>query len=315
MSRPPEHGRPVRRRVLEPTYVTRRRRTEALAELVREIRENESAPEPVHESVGVHLEPATEDDVTEELPPVPCARTVRRRPVDEGLALRRAAIVVGVTAAALIGFGAALIVPGPGGAGVSMNAAPPPGSPAGSAPAPQRTADPDGPGTLREGDSGPEVTELQQRLRRIPDVYAHGSTDGRFDATLSAAVARFQLWYGIRGDETGVYGNDTRRDLESRTALQRGAAAGTGLRTAAAHPEPYGPAPARRYGRVAHSPGATRPSPCGSRSCVAGFGQVGQEDALSRFRPGVHYRWDVADGLTSGDRVAGRLSTHTMLPT
>jgi hypothetical protein len=30
-------------------------------------------------------------------------------------------------------------------------------------------------------------------------------------------VARFQLWYGIRGDESGVYGDDTRRDLESRT--------------------------------------------------------------------------------------------------
>jgi hypothetical protein len=36
---------------------------------------------------------------------------------------------------------------------------------------------------------------------------------------LRAAVARFQLWYGIRGDESGVYGNDTRRDLESRTVL------------------------------------------------------------------------------------------------
>lgn len=36
---------------------------------------------------------------------------------------------------------------------------------------------------------------------------------------LRDAVARFQLWYGIRGDETGVYGNDTRKDLESRTTL------------------------------------------------------------------------------------------------
>ncbi|MDX2997346.1 peptidoglycan-binding domain-containing protein, partial [Streptomyces scabiei] len=79
--------------------------------------------------------------------------------------------------------------------------------------------DPDGAGTLREGDSGPQVSELQQRLLRIPDVYAGGSTSGRYDGVLKDAVARFQLWYGIRGDETGVYGNDTRQDLESRTAL------------------------------------------------------------------------------------------------
>lgn len=61
------------------------------------------------------------------------------------------------------------------------------------------------------------MTELQQRLLRIPNVYDNGSTSGTYDATLTAAVARFQLWYGIRGDETGVYGNDTRGDLESRT--------------------------------------------------------------------------------------------------
>lgn len=78
-------------------------------------------------------------------------------------------------------------------------------------------ADPDGPGTLRQGDSGPEVTDLQERLRHIPNVYDNGSTDGTYDTTLTAAVARFQLWYGIRGDEDGVYGDDTRRDLESRT--------------------------------------------------------------------------------------------------
>ncbi|MFD4688272.1 peptidoglycan-binding protein, partial [Streptomyces sp. NPDC058461] len=77
--------------------------------------------------------------------------------------------------------------------------------------------DPDGPGTLREGATGPEVTDLQQRLRRVPDVYADGATDGRYDTLLTEAVARFQLWYGVRGDESGVYGDDTRRDLEART--------------------------------------------------------------------------------------------------
>lgn len=84
------------------------------------------------------------------------------------------------------------------------------------------TADPDGVGTLREGDSGPEVKELEQRLLRIPNVYENGSTSGQYDATLTAAVARFQLWYGIRGDENGVYGDDTRKDLESRTTLDNG---------------------------------------------------------------------------------------------
>uniref|UniRef100_UPI000B2B8070 peptidoglycan-binding domain-containing protein n=1 Tax=Streptomyces caniscabiei TaxID=2746961 RepID=UPI000B2B8070 len=80
-------------------------------------------------------------------------------------------------------------------------------------------AEPDGPGTLREGDRGPEVSELQKRLLRIPNVYDNGSTSGEYDLVLRDAVARFQLWYGIRGDETGVYGNDTRKDLESRTTL------------------------------------------------------------------------------------------------
>ncbi|MFD4569158.1 peptidoglycan-binding domain-containing protein [Streptomyces sp. NPDC058467] len=61
------------------------------------------------------------------------------------------------------------------------------------------------------------MTELQERLLRIPDVYDNGATSGTYDPTLTAAVARFQLWYGIRGDETGVYGNDTRAALESRT--------------------------------------------------------------------------------------------------
>jgi hypothetical protein len=216
VSTPPDQGQPVRRRVLEPTYVARRRRTEALAALVRELREGDNRPpEPVYEPIVVHVEPAPAGEATEELPPVR-----RARPADDGLTLRRAAITVGVTAAALIGFGAALLLPGAKDDGVSQQAAAPPSrSPATSAPAQRPAGDPDGPGTLREGDSGPEVTELQKRLLRIPDVYKGGSTDGRYDATLAAAVARFQLWYGIRGDETGVYGNDTRRDLESRTTL------------------------------------------------------------------------------------------------
>ncbi|MGI5248227.1 peptidoglycan-binding domain-containing protein [Actinacidiphila glaucinigra] len=75
---------------------------------------------------------------------------------------------------------------------------------------------------LRRGDTGPAVSELQARLLRIPDVYAGGAVDGRFDGRLAAAVARFQVWYGVRGDESGEYGDATRRDLESRTSLAAG---------------------------------------------------------------------------------------------
>lgn len=226
MSTPPEQAHPARRPVLEPTYGVRRRRTEALAALVRELRENESRPPgPVHEPIVVHVAPGTAEEATEQLPPVPGAhdphgrdaRGRREQSVDAGLTVRRAVITLGVTAAALVGFGAALVLPGPGNDD-AIHHAPSPPPPAGAS-AQRRNTDPDGPGTLREGDSGPQVTELQKRLLHIPDVYDHGSTDGRYDATLAAAVARFQLWYGVRGDETGVYGNDTRRDLESRTPL------------------------------------------------------------------------------------------------
>ncbi|MEU4682646.1 peptidoglycan-binding domain-containing protein [Streptomyces xinghaiensis] len=72
-------------------------------------------------------------------------------------------------------------------------------------------------GVLQPGDSGPAVSELQDRLSRIPNVYTERGADGQYDDVLTEAVARFQLWYGIRGDEEGVYGDDTRRDLESRT--------------------------------------------------------------------------------------------------
>jgi peptidoglycan hydrolase-like protein with peptidoglycan-binding domain len=70
---------------------------------------------------------------------------------------------------------------------------------------------------LRQGDSGRDVSDLQSRLLQIPDVYPDGEVDGQYDAVLASAVARFQLWYGIRGDEDGEYGDATRRDLESRT--------------------------------------------------------------------------------------------------
>ncbi|WP_314220061.1 peptidoglycan-binding domain-containing protein [Streptomyces zaehneri] len=150
----------------------------------------------------------------------PAADGARAR-TGSGAGVRRGAITVGVCAAALVGFACALLLPGRGGEAAAQT---PPQAAATPSPAATATesADPDGAGTLREGDSGAEVTDLQQRLLRIPDVYADGPTDGRYGTVLTEAVARFQLWYGIRGDESGVYGDDTRRDLEARTASAGG---------------------------------------------------------------------------------------------
>ncbi|MEU2711266.1 peptidoglycan-binding domain-containing protein [Streptomyces sp. NPDC007205] len=216
MPTPLDPERPLSGRVLEPVRVVRLRRFDALAELMREM---ETAPAPAEH---------TDEAETQELPPVPPA------PIPSGAARPargpRLPVVAGaVAAAALLGFGCALLLPARHEAAASARpsrpaatASPPATTPA-PAPtptptrAPTATTDPDGPGTLRQGDTGPEVTDLQRRLLRVPDVYRDGSTSGTYDATLTAAVARFQLWYGISGDETGVYGDDTRRALESRT--------------------------------------------------------------------------------------------------
>ncbi|MFE9837559.1 peptidoglycan-binding protein [Streptomyces sp. NPDC005551] len=124
---------------------------------------------------------------------------------------------VALVAAAVLGFAVAVLLPGDDEARAARPTAPAAPSATSAAGAQRDDADPDGAGTLREGDSGPEVAELQERLLRIPDVYEDGPTDGSYDAALRAAVARFQQWYGIRGDETGVYGDDTRHELEART--------------------------------------------------------------------------------------------------
>ncbi|MFF7737114.1 peptidoglycan-binding protein [Streptomyces sp. NPDC007984] len=171
-----------------------------------------------YESVAPAGAVARSEAATEELPSVgreSGRRAVRAAPAGAGL--RRAAVAVAVLAAAVVGFGGALLLRGEHqGDRAAPAPAPPRATP--STPAPTAPEDPDGAGTLREGATGPEVTELQQRLLDIPDVYRDGSTSGSYDPTLTAAVARFQLWYGIRGDETGVYGNDTRAALESRTS-------------------------------------------------------------------------------------------------
>lgn len=200
MTTPSEPGRPHERPPLEPIRVLRPRRTDALAELFREFEEGERGG-----CEAARLPPGAQD-MTQELPPVPVGPPPKAASRPPGT--RRAGPALAVAAAVLIGCGGALLVTD---RTADDPAAP---APAPATPAPRPPADR---GFLQEGDSGPEVSELQERLLRIPDVYRAGSTDGRYDATLSAAVARFQLWYGIRGDETGVYGDDTRLALESRT--------------------------------------------------------------------------------------------------
>lgn len=74
-----------------------------------------------------------------------------------------------------------------------------------------------GTGVLREGDSGHGVYELQVRLLQIPQLYDGGAIDGRFGTEVRQAVARFQQRFGLRGDETGVYGDNTRDALMLRT--------------------------------------------------------------------------------------------------
>lgn len=240
MSKPPEHGEPYDRTPLEPVRVIRPRRTDALAELIKAFKEaQEREREAGDDRRGTvrPTPPAPAEETTEELPPVPPApppgsplsgpapqSAPDRTLTGAGSGLRRAAVAVAVVAAALIGFGCALLLPARSAADAA-SAARPSGN-ASAAPAVTVTAtvsiDPDGPGTLREGDTGPDVVALQRRLLRIPDVYRDGSVNGHYDGTLKEAVARFQLWYGISGDERGVYGDDTRRALESRTTLDDG---------------------------------------------------------------------------------------------
>ncbi|MFB6571967.1 peptidoglycan-binding domain-containing protein [Streptomyces noursei] len=77
------------------------------------------------------------------------------------------------------------------------------------------SAPPSGPIVLREGSSGPEVVELQGRLRQVA-LYT-GAADGQYGAAVRDAVARYQRTYGVHGDPDGVYGSATRASLEART--------------------------------------------------------------------------------------------------
>ncbi|ELS50714.1 peptidoglycan-binding domain-containing protein [Streptomyces viridochromogenes] len=82
--------------------------------------------------------------------------------------------------------------------------------------APGPSASEEQPPVLRFGDQGPEVTELQLRLRQLG--FYGGDIDGEYDREVENSVRGYQFARLILGDEPGVYGSATRASLESETA-------------------------------------------------------------------------------------------------
>ncbi|GAA0938150.1 MULTISPECIES: peptidoglycan-binding domain-containing protein [Streptomyces violaceusniger group] len=160
-----------------------------------------------------------------EQPPAPAAPAGRRRPsaallvlagLGAGVALSLVVMVDRDSASGAAGGGASATPTAPT-APATSGAPQTPSAPASQAPDDQLPPPGDPGDVLTLGSTGPEVTELQKRLLRIPNVYQNGEVNGEYDQTLAQAVSRFQVWYGIRGDANGVYGSATRRSLESRT--------------------------------------------------------------------------------------------------
>ncbi|CAL9424182.1 hypothetical protein SUDANB60_01892 [Streptomyces sp. enrichment culture] len=94
------------------------------------------------------------------------------------------------------------VTPSADGASSAPAVAPEPEEPVGTAP------------VLRRGDRGPEVVELQQRLREV--WLYQGDADGRYSHRVEEAVRHYQWSRGI-DEELGVYGPQTRSRLESET--------------------------------------------------------------------------------------------------
>ncbi|MFH9858013.1 peptidoglycan-binding protein [Streptomyces sp. NPDC017202] len=68
---------------------------------------------------------------------------------------------------------------------------------------------------LRRGDRGPEVTELQLRLRQV--YLYNDEANGVFSSRVEDALRNYQWSRGVQGDELGTYGATTRARLESET--------------------------------------------------------------------------------------------------
>ncbi|PCG87674.1 peptidoglycan-binding protein [Streptomyces sp. WZ.A104] len=70
--------------------------------------------------------------------------------------------------------------------------------------------------SLRRGDRGPEVAELQKRLM---EVWLYGGPpDAHYSDRVENAVTVYQSYKPIQGDPAGVYGPNTRRALEAETS-------------------------------------------------------------------------------------------------
>ncbi|WP_328778634.1 peptidoglycan-binding protein [Streptomyces canus] len=82
--------------------------------------------------------------------------------------------------------------------------------------APGPTASNGRPPVLGLGDQGPEVVELQLRLRQV-GMY-DGEADGDFEEQVESAVRTYQVTRFVLQDESGVYGKATRASLESETS-------------------------------------------------------------------------------------------------
>lgn len=136
MPTPPASGSPDDRTALEPILVVRPRSTDALAQLLDEIRQDKDYRTHTTEAVPVPHTPTGGD--TEELPPVPGGMAEKlpapggdvrpARPADRprlGPGHRRAALVIAVAAAAVAGFGCSLLIPSP----TEATPAAPPASP------------------------------------------------------------------------------------------------------------------------------------------------------------------------------------------
>lgn len=123
MPTPPASDSPDDGSALEPIRVLRPRRTDALAQLLEEIRQDKDYRG--HETVAAPVPHSQTSGETAELPPVPGGKTEELpapdgdasppRPVRRprlGPGQRRAAVVIAVAAAAVVGFGCSLLIPG-----------------------------------------------------------------------------------------------------------------------------------------------------------------------------------------------------------
>lgn len=124
MPTPPASDSPDDRTALEPILVVRPRSTDALAQLLDEIRQDKDYRTHATEAVSVPHTPTGGD--TEELPPVPGGMTVDVLVPDDGVRAprsverprlgpgqRRAAVVIAVAAAAVASFGCSLLISSP----------------------------------------------------------------------------------------------------------------------------------------------------------------------------------------------------------